>query len=140
MDEIMNLAQEAASEADETDEQRADRLNTAATEAGVDPETLYKLEQEIRGFIRYEMGRNPDEMEDLEQFAAQLAPWLGIDPTQVDRMLVSLGGQYATGSPAKTAYLVRTLDEALDRSGLYDELDVETPTRGDLRDPVDVGE
>jgi len=127
MDMMQQLAM-LASQANETPEQRADRLEEAAAESAVDADTLYDVEQDLRRLARERRDANPEKAQQIEAMAQQFAPMLGIDPSQADEIAIKLGGQFATARPRATATIVRSLHEVFDERGLYDELDgVETP-------------
>lgn len=132
-----------AAQANETDEERADRLTEAAGSAGVDPETLYLVECDVRGFGQHAAQQHPEKVEQIQQLASGYAPMLGMDPEQAGDLAsidtaLSLLGQYATAKPDVTAYVVRALHESFERRGLYNELGTEAPAPGELQPPIDV--
>lgn len=133
-----------ASQADETDEQRADRLQDAASGAGCDPTTLYEVEQDLRGLARHYADANPDKLAQVKQVGQMYAPSLGMDPSAAEDVLsvdtaASLLGQYATARPELAALLVKSLHESFERRGLYDELGTETPPAGALEPTLTLG-
>jgi len=127
----MDLMQQIAllaSQADETAAERAERLEQAGAEADVDPEILYDVEEDLRRLAREQRNANPEKMEQIEAFAQQFAPMLGIDPSEADELALKLATQLAMGKPEVTATIVRSLHHVFSERGLYDELDgVQTP-------------
>jgi len=124
-----------AAQADETDEQRADRLQESAESAGCDPTTLYEVEQDLRGLARHYAKQNPETVAQVRQVGQMYAPSMGVDPSAAEDVLsidtvASLLGQNATARPEVVALAVKSLHESFDRRGLYDELGTETPPAG----------
>lgn len=124
-----------ASQADETDEQRADRLQQTADEAGCDPTTLYEVEQDLRGLARHYANQNPEKVAQVKQVGQMYAPSLGMDASAAEDALsidtvASLLGMKATARPVEIALAVKSLHESFERRGLYDELGTETPPAG----------
>jgi len=133
------------SQANETDEQRAERLTEAAENAGINPDTLYSVERDIREFGRMHASRHEQKVAEIESELTAFAPMLGMDPSAAGEQIgpdtaIKLASQHATARPEVTATLVKTLHESFERAGLYDELDIETPSAGDLEPAVTVGE
>ena len=132
MQAIISQIAMVASQADETDEQRADRLQQAANGAGCDPTTLYEVEQDLRGLARHAAEENPEKLSQLKSLGAMYgAP---DDALSVDTA-ASLLGQKVTARPELVALTVKTLHESFERRGLYDELGTETPPAGAI-EPV----
>jgi len=132
-----------ASQADETPEQRAARLRQSAQETTADPETLFEVEEDLRGVGRLAIERNEDVVDELEEKIAALALQIGMDPAQARDVLgpetvVVLAAQSALARPAVTALAVKTLHETFERRGLYDELETKVPSQGELTEPVNV--
>ncbi|NLV08736.1 hypothetical protein GOC74_02130 [Halomicrobium mukohataei] len=123
MQEIMQQVALLASEADETDEQRAQRLEEIAVETDIEAETLYNVEEDLRSELRRYLETHPQQRQDLQQLAQQFGPLLGIDPNAADDLVVSLGTQKALADPVMTAQVVRTLHTVFTDRGLYDQLD-----------------
>ena len=122
-----------AAQADETDEQRADRLQQAANGAGCDPTTLYEVEQDLRGLARHAAEENPEKLSQVKSLGAMYgAP---DDALSVDTA-ASLLGQKVTARPDLVALTVKTLNESFERRGLYDELGTEP----ELQPPLTEGE
>jgi len=136
MQQIIQKLSLITSQAQETDEQRAERLSESATDAGCDPETLYAVEQDLRGFARHMNDQHSDTVRELENRLQAFAPMLGVPPETAQDLgpdtAIKLGGQIATARPTHTALLVKTLHESFQRQGLYDELGTETPPEGAL--------
>jgi hypothetical protein len=128
----------------ESPEDRTHRLTECADEAGADPETLYDVEEELRGYGRHLARENTDKVAELETKLAQLGPMIGMDPAAAQNQLdaetgIRLATMQALGRPQVTAAAVKTLHETFQRHGLYDELGTETPEPGALREPVEAG-
>jgi hypothetical protein len=127
----MDLMQQIAllaSQADETAEERAERLEQAGAEADVGPETLYDVEEDLRRLAREQRDLNPEKMEQIEAFTQQFAPMLGIPPDKADELAIKLATQLAMDKPETTATIVRSLHQVFSERGLYNELDgVQTP-------------
>jgi hypothetical protein len=143
MQQIIQQIAILASQADETDEERADRLEECAEETGADAHTLFEVEEDLRGLARLAGRENEETVAKVEQIAQQFAPMMGMDPEQAGELVdvetvASLGTQYALAHPEETALMVKTVHEAFERRGLYDDLDTETPTPGELARPIDV--
>jgi hypothetical protein len=136
-----------AAQADETDEQRADRLQESAESAECDPTTLYEVEQDFRGLAQHYADQNPDKLAEVKQLGQTYAPTLGMDAGAAEDALsvdtaASLLGQAATANPEVVALAVKTLHESFERRGLYAELGTETPPAGALQpvQPIDAAE
>lgn len=137
MQEIINQLSEIASEADETPEERAQRLETIADDSGATPATLYEIEQDLRGLGWTVVSRNEQKTDDLEAVMKQIALFAGIDPQGIStETLIRLISQYALEKPEATAHAVATLDDVLSRRGLYDELDVEVSVSRSYQEPL----
>ena len=142
----MNVMQKLAlltSQANETDDQRAERLKQSAKGTGADPVTLYETETALRELGKRTVENHPETMDQFEQRVQSLAPMLGMDPEQAGEQLspetfINLGTQYALRNPDSVARAVYTLHEQFRRSGLYDELGTEPLPAGAMNEPVDV--
>jgi hypothetical protein len=122
-----------ASQADETDEQRAERLEQAAEQAECNSGTLYLVEQDLRGLARHAAAENPETLSQVKSLGAMYgAP---DDALSVDTA-ASLLGQKVTARPDLVALTVKTLNESFERRGLYDELGTEP----ELQPPLTEGE
>ncbi len=143
MQQLIEKITSIAEEANETDDQRADRLTDAAAAANVDPVTLMDVEEDIRGVGRLAAERNSEKVAQAEQQLTAFAPMLGVDPEATEDLsaetFIKLIGQFAVERPGAAALTVRTLHESFSRHGLYQELNTETPSPGALKEPVDVG-
>jgi len=129
-----------ASQADETDEQRAERLEQAAEQAECNSGTLYEVEQDLRTLADHYADQNPDKLAQVRTLAKTYAPTLGMDPVEAEDMfsvetVASILSQYTTARPKIAALLVKSLHESFERRGLYDELGTETPPAGAI-EPV----
>jgi hypothetical protein len=134
-----------AAQADETDEQRAERLEQAAEQAECNSGTLYEVEQDLRDLADHYADQNPDKLAQVRTLAKTYAPTLGMDPVEAEDILsvetvASLLSQYTTARPKIAALLVKSLHESFERRGLYDELGIETPTEPELQPPLTEGE
>lgn len=137
MQQIIQQLSMIAAQANETDEQRAERLEEAADMAECDPTTLYEVEQDLRGLASFYADQNPEKLAQVKAKGQNLAPMLGLDPNAAEDVFsedtaAALLGQYATAKPGATALIVKALHESFDRRGLYDELGTETPPAGAL--------
>jgi hypothetical protein len=142
MQELISKIASIAEEADETENERADRLTDAATAADVDPVTLMAVEEDVRGIGRLAAERNGEKVAQAEQQLGAFAPMLGLDPETAENLnaetFINLLGQFAVERPGATALTVRTLHESFERNDLYDELGTETPPPGALQETIDV--
>jgi len=143
MQQIIQQIAILASQADETDEERADRLEQCAEKTGADAHTLFEVEEDLRGLARLYGRNNEETVAKVEQFAQQYAPMMGMDPEQAGELVdvetvACLGTQYALARPGVTALMIKTLHETFERRGLYEDLDTETPEPGELARPVEV--
>jgi hypothetical protein len=142
MQELINKIASIAKEADETEDERADRLTDAAAAADVDPVTLMDVEEDIRGIGCLAADRNEEKVAKAEQQLTAFAPMLGIEPEATDDLsaetFIKLLGRFAVERPGATALTVRTLHESFVRHGLYQELGTETPPAGALQETIDV--
>ncbi len=139
----MKLMQ-AAEQADESEDERVNRLRENADAVGADPTTLFDVEEDARGLVRLLTERNSETVEDLQLGATAVAPMLGLNPEDAEEVVdpevaAALVGQMLTSDPEKLALLVYSLHEILRRNGLYDELGTEPPAPGELWEPIDVG-
>lgn len=135
---MQNIIQQLAlmaSQAEESPEERHNRLTNVAEDTGADPETLYDVEQEVRGYGYYVANQNTEKVSEAEEKLAQFAPMMGMDPQAAQEQVsaetvIKIASMHALGRPERTAQIVKTLHESFERHGLYDELGTETPRPG----------
>lgn len=132
-----------ASEANETDEQRAQRLSEAADQCGADAETLYQIERDLRTLGRQYEQANEEKIGAVAEQLKPMAAGLGINPDAAGdqfgaETVINVATMKALARPAATAKAVKTLHEAFERRGLYQELGTETPPAGQLEPVMDV--
>jgi len=140
MQEIINKLTE---QIEETDEQRAQRLEETGAEAGVNPETLYEIEQEVRSQTRALATDHQERIDEQLQSLQTLAVLAGgLDRTVAKRLLrtdalVTLFSQGVSEKPRELAATVYRLDSLFEQRGLYAEIDVEAvDPAGALEDVV----
>lgn len=123
----------------ETTEERVERLETTAAESDADAETLYDVEEELRraGKIRLDE-LDEDTRQQWANLKQQVGPMVGVDPEYLDDLALLAVARILVDDPRRTAEIVATLDDVFSRQGLYDELDIETPSPGELSEPIDV--
>lgn len=139
MFDLMTQAAMMATQAIETDEQRVERLEILAEETDVDENTLYDVEQELRGLARHRLDELEDEkQQQLDQLAQQAAPMVGVPGDEVDDLLCILLAMHVVGRPERAATIVAGLHDVFDRNGLYDEASVTAPAPELLQQPVEV--
>ena len=144
MQQIIQQIAILASQADETDEERARRLEQCAEETGADAHTLFEVEEDLLGLARLVGKQNAETVDVVEQAVVeQFGPMMGMDPEKAGELVdvetaASLATQYALARPRVTALAVKTLHETFERRGLYEELGTEAPEPGKLARPVDV--
>lgn len=140
MQALIKQIRKVVQHANETDEERAERLTQAAEQAGADPETLYAVEQDVRGFARLVTEAEAEKVAEAESKLKAFAPMLGLNPGVADELgadtAVTLVGRYVSEEPEKMAKLIKTLHESFERRGLYAELGTETPSEGELEPEV----
>lgn len=142
MQEIIN---ELTDQVDETDEQRAQRLEETAADAGINPQTLYEVEQEVRDQTRALASDHQQRIDEGIGQLQQLALMFGIDPEDASTLLqteagITLLSQYVTARPRLLATAVKSIDSVLEKRGLYEEIDVDEDVAGALEDAVDESE
>lgn len=145
MNAIISQIAMVASQAEETDEQRAERLEEAAEGAACNSATLYEVEQDLRGLADHYANQNPDKLAQVRTLAKTYAPTLGMDPAEAEEIIsvetaAALLSQYTTARPKIAALLVKSLHESFERRGLYDELGTETPTQTEIEPPLSGGD
>jgi len=130
---ITTIATILEQQRDETDDERADRLAWRASEAGVDPVTLHRFEEEVGDLCEAMVeDSDSDPNDDLAEIASLLASrglgmevdgeqalaLAGIDWSTVRPVLI----QSATANAAALAPIIKVLDETYRASGLYRDL------------------
>lgn len=135
---MMNLMTQAAmmaGQAIETDEERVDRLEAVEQETGIDANTLYDVERDVRGLGRYRIDQLPPETrQQIQGLAEQAAPMVGVPADQMEDLACVLVGQMLVDEPERAARIVYTLNEIFERDGLYAEADVDPPALDSLED------
>lgn len=119
-----------ASQAEETPEERAHRLETVANETAVTSDTLYETEESLRGLGWDQLTTHEEKADEIEQVMMQLAPMLGIDPQRAEEQFgpetaIRLLSMKMIGHPEATAHAVAHVNDVFQRTGLYDELGVD---------------
>ncbi|WP_121822841.1 hypothetical protein [Halostella salina] len=142
MQPLINALHDLTEQAEETADERADRLSRVGERADVDPVRLMDVEDDVRGLARLAADRNAETVAEAEAKLPMIAPMLGIDPEVAEDLgaetAVALLGRYAVEHPEITAKTVRTLHESMERAGLYEDLGTETPAPGELRETLTV--
>ncbi|NLV14090.1 hypothetical protein [Haloarcula argentinensis] len=136
MQEIIQQLALVASQADESPEERTQRLKQVADDSGATARTLYEVEEDLRGLGWSALVDNEETVDQIEAKLQGFAPMFGLDPQRVEdqfgpETFIHLFSQYALARPEATAYAIATLDDVLTRRGLYDELDVDVPEPGE---------
>lgn len=130
MQAIMQQLALIASQAEETDEERAHRLETVAEETAVTSDTLYETEESLRGLGWDQLTKHQEKADQIEQQMTQMAPMLGLDPQRAEEQFgpdtaIRLLSMKMMGHPEATAYAIAHMNDVFQRTGLYDELGVD---------------
>jgi len=130
MQAIMQQLALIASQAEETPEERAHRLETVAEETAVASDTLYETEESLRGLGWDHLTKHEEAADQIEQQMVQMAPMLGMDPQRAKEQFgpetaIRLLSMKMVGNPEATAYTVAHINDVFQRTGLYDELGVD---------------
>ena len=119
-----------ASQAEETPEERAHRLETVAETTAVTSDTLYETEESLRGLGWDQLTKHEEKADEIEQQMTQLAPMLGMDPQRAEEQfgpetVIRLLSMKMIGRPEATAHAVAHINDVFQRTGFYDELGVD---------------
>jgi hypothetical protein len=121
---LLNQLMQLNDLADESPEDRLERLETAAERSGASPETLYETERRVESLILHLLQQRSDDVEDLrEKGQAQGGLVAALSNMLSPEAIARLGAVMTTMSPRLTVGAVRTLAAILEDVGLADEVD-----------------
>lgn len=130
MQGIMQQLAMLSSQADETDEERARRIEAVAEQTEADPETLYEVEEALRGLGWSVIADYEEEVTQFENKIASSAQFVGMDPQKVKSQfgagtILRLLTMKCLGGPEEIALTVAHIHGVFERKGFYDEVDVD---------------
>jgi hypothetical protein len=143
---MLGLINPIVDAADETDEERVERIQQTADEHGIDAMTLLEVEKRVRKLALAIKGEHmesvdgelADMADDAEPDVMQaLQPVLGMLGDDAETVLLS---KALTKDPEFAATVVRSMDAIYRRQGLYDDLGVSEPAPGAFSDERPAGE
>jgi len=139
MMQLMTQLSMMAAEAEESTEERVERLETVAEDSAVDENTLYDAEEEIRRYVKHRLENlDGEEREKVDELKQQAPAMLGVPPEDVEDVVAVIAARMIVAKPERVASIVNGLDTILHRSDLYEEVDAEAPSPDDLPEPVDL--
>lgn len=125
---FQGFIQQLIGDADESDEERAERLEGIAENHNIDPITLYNLEQEVRNAARSLRSQHGDKLDSVSALEndPKTAQFSGIfEMLGSEAVVVDLGSRVAVQNPQLSAEAVYSLHTAFVESGIYDDLGVD---------------
>lgn len=125
------LMQTATDELDESPEEEARRLEESAERGGVDPDSLYDCEKDVREVLDEIEAEMTQKTPDPDESDPEMGPIMGIFGMIGDGMIAGSVTRFLTHQPDRGARLVARLHRAFADHGIYEQagIDPENPTQ-----------